>query len=112
MMRPHRAHPGYWAFLLHRLSGLALMLFLPVHFWMLGLALDETAFDAGIAWTAQPLVKVGEWGIVVLLAAHLAGGARLLMLEFLPWSEWQKTRIAISIGLVALFGAVFALGLV
>ena len=25
---PHRNHPGYWAFLGHRLSGLALALFL------------------------------------------------------------------------------------
>ena len=111
MIRPSRNHPGYWAFLLHRLSGLALVLFLPVHFWVLGLALDAAALDAAIAWTAQPLVKFGEWGIVVLLAVHLTGGVRLLMLEFLPWSDHQKTRIAVSLGLAALFGAAFALGL-
>lgn len=112
MIRPSRNHPGYWAFLLHRLSGLALMIFLPVHFWVLGLAVDAAAFDAAIAWTDQPAVKVGEWGIVVLLAAHLAGGTRLLMLEFLPWSEGQKARIAISVGFAALFGVALALGLV
>jgi fumarate reductase subunit D len=112
MIRPARNHPGYWAFLLHRLSGLALVLFLPVHFLVLGLALDAAALDGAIAWTARPLVKVGEWGIVVLLAAHMTGGVRLLMLEFLPWSDRQKTRIAVSLGLAALFGAAFALGLV
>lgn len=112
MMRPHRTHPGYWAFLLHRLSGLALVMFLPVHFFVLGLALNETALDEALAWTSQPLVKFGEWGIVMLLALHLTGGARLLMLEFLPWSEGQKTRIAVSLGLAAMFGAAFALGLV
>lgn len=112
MIRPSRNHPGYWAFLLHRLSGLALVLFLPAHFLMLGSAINTAAFEAAIAWTDQPLVKFGEWGIVVLLAAHLTGGVRLLALEFLPWSDAQNTRIAISIGLAVLFGVAFALGLI
>jgi len=112
VIRPHRNHPGYWAFLLHRLSGIALVLFLPVHFWALGTALDEARFARFIAWTDQPLVKLGEWGLVLLLAAHMTGGIRLLALEFLPWSEGQKARIAASLGIAALFGAAFALGLV
>ena len=112
MIRPTRNHPGYWAFLLHRLSGLALVLFLPVHFWVLGTALDEAEFGAFIAWTAHPLVKFGEWGLVLLLAAHMTGGVRLLMLELLPWSDGQKTRIAVSLGFALAFGAAFALGLV
>jgi fumarate reductase subunit D len=47
----------------------------------------------------------------VLLAAHLTGGVRLLALEFLPWSDAQKTRIAVSLGIALLFGGAFALGL-
>jgi fumarate reductase subunit D len=112
MIRPSRNHPGWWAFLLHRLSGLALVLFLPAHFLVLGLALNETEFNAAISWTDQPLVKFGEWGIVVLLALHMTGGIRLLALEFLPWSEGSKARIAVSLGVALLFGGAFALGLV
>ena len=37
-MRAH-AHPAWWAFVVHRVSGLLLALFLPVHFWALGTAL-------------------------------------------------------------------------
>jgi len=112
MIAGRRNHPAWWAFLLHRLSGLALVLFLPAHFWVLGFAFREHAFNNAIAWTSQPLVKFGEWGIVVLLALHLTGGLRLLALELLPWSNAQKTRIAVSLGLAALFGAALALGLV
>jgi fumarate reductase subunit D len=112
MIRPSRNHPGFWAFLLNRLSGLVLVLFLPAHFFVLGLALNEATLDAAIAWTDEPLVKVGEWGIVVLLALHMTGGIRLLALEFLPWSEGQKTRMAASLGAAILFGAALALGLV
>lgn len=39
MMRAHRNHAGWWAALLHRLSGLALAIFLPLHFLALGTAL-------------------------------------------------------------------------
>ena len=34
-----RNHPAYWAFIVHRASGLLLTLFLPLHFWALGQAL-------------------------------------------------------------------------
>ncbi|MDH4294398.1 MAG: succinate dehydrogenase, partial [Betaproteobacteria bacterium] len=28
-----RNHPAYWAFIVHRVSGVLLTLFLPLHFW-------------------------------------------------------------------------------
>ncbi|MDQ2962435.1 MAG: succinate dehydrogenase, partial [Pseudomonadota bacterium] len=41
-----RHHVAYWAFIVHRLSGLALALFLPLHFLVLGQALKgEAALD-------------------------------------------------------------------
>ena len=33
-----RSHPAYVAFVVHRLSGVLLALFLPLHFWALGQA--------------------------------------------------------------------------
>ena len=78
-----RSHPAYWAFLMHRLSGLGLALFLPLHFWALGQALHgAAALDGFLKFADQPLVKVAEWGLVVLLALHMMGGVRLLLIEF------------------------------
>jgi fumarate reductase subunit D len=109
-MKRTRAHPAWWAFLVHRLSGLALALFLPVHFWALGQALQgEAALDEFLAWSHQPWVIAGEWALVVLLAAHLAGGLRLLALELLPWRNWQKTLAALAAGFALLAGLAFAL---
>jgi len=99
MLRPSRNHAGYWAFLVHRLSGLGLALFLPLHFLVLGTAIEgAAALDGVLAWTDNALVKAAEIGLVVLLAAHLAGGLRLLAIEFLPWSDRQKTWIALGAG--------------
>jgi fumarate reductase subunit D len=103
-----RQHASYWAFIVHRVSGIALALFLPLHFWTLGNALQ---LDDFLAWSRQPLVKLGEWLIVVALAAHLGGGLRVLALEFLPWRDWQKSLAAAAAALALGVGLALALAL-
>jgi len=97
-----------WVAHVHRVSGIALALFLPAHFWVLGQGLEMDGF---LRWTEQPLVKAAEWGLVVLLAAHLGGGLRVLALEFLPWRDWQKTLAAAAAALTLGWGLAFALAL-
>ena len=90
-----RAHPLWLAYILHRLSGIGLALFLPFHFWVLSLALTDAArLDAFLTLTEMPLVKAAEFGLVFLLAVHMFGGLRLIALEWLPWSAPQKTWAA------------------
>ena len=109
-MRAVRSHTGYWAFVVHRVSGVALALFLPAHFWLLGSALQgEAAMDGLLRWTHQPAVIAGEWLLVVFLAAHLAGGLRVLALELLPWLNWQKTLATLAAGFALAAGLAFAL---
>jgi len=108
-----RNHPAYWAFIVHRVSGLLLSLFLPLHFWALGQALGgEAGLDRFLRWTDQPLVKFAETGLVLLLAAHMTGGVRLLMLEFLAWRNWQKGLLAAATGVSLAAGLAFLLNLV
>jgi len=107
-----RAHPAYWAFLMHRLSGLALAAFLPLHFWALGRALQGTAALEGfLRFTDGALFKLAEWGLVVLLALHMAGGMRLLLIEFGSASGLRKNWIAGAAGVAAFTGMAFALAL-
>ena len=108
-----RNHPSYWAFVVHRVSGLALALFLPVHLYVLALAIEsEARLDGFLKWTEAPLVKLAEVGLVVLLAAHLAGGLRLLAVEFLPWRDWQKTLVAMTGAFAAAAGLAFLMNAV
>lgn len=108
-----RNHPGWWAFLAHRLSGLLLAVFLPVHFWVLARALHgPDRLDGFLRWTEQPLVKLAEIGLVALLAAHLSGGLRLLMLELLAWRGWHKSLLAAAAGTSFAAALVFALNVV
>ena len=112
MLSRSNNHSSYWAFVVHRVSGLLLTLFLPLHFWALSLALEgEASLEAFLRWTDQPLVKLSEVLLVLLLAAHLTGGARLLIIEFLPWRESQKALLSIAGGIALAFGLAFLLNL-
>ncbi len=108
--RAHRNHAHYWAFVLHRVSGLLLALFLPVHFYVLGMAIESAArLDGFLNWTNTPLVKLAETLLVVLLAAHLTGGLRLMALEFFGTRESSKTAVAIGTGIALVIGLTFLL---
>ncbi len=105
-MRAAHRRPGFLAAMLHRLSGLALAIFLPIHFLALGTALKgASAFDSFLAATATPLVKIAEFGIVVALSIHMTLGLRVLAIEFLDLRE--RTAVAVS----ACVAAGFAVGL-
>ena len=97
---------GLWvAALVHRLSGIALACFLPLHFLALGLAIDgEARLDGFLAWTERPVVKIAEAGLVFLLTIHLLGGLRILYIESVGWRPVQKVlafAIAIAAALLA-----------
>ncbi len=113
MLNPHRNHPLWFAFIVHRLSGVCLALFLPAHFYVLGLALNGAAeLDAFLRWTEYPLAKFSEVGLVFLLAVHMFGGLRLLAIEFLPWSPRQKTYAAMATAISFFVSCGFFLGVI
>ena len=106
----HRRQALWWAFLLHRVSGLLLAVFLPFHFLVLGLAIEGSAqLDGFLAWADAPLVKLAETALVFLLAVHMAGGLRLLALELLAWRSWQKNAAAAAAGFAVCTALLFLL---
>lgn len=87
-LRPVQRHKGYHAFLLHRISGLALILFLPLHFVLLSQALGGAdALERKLALIDNALFRLAEWGLVSLLVVHMMFGLRVLVIEFLPWKH-------------------------
>ncbi len=110
--RPHttgyRGDRLWLAAMVHRVSGVLLAAFLPLHFLVLGLALEgEAQLDGFLHWTKSPLVKFAETGLVLLLAIHLLGGIRLLVIENMPWREGQKRMAtlaaAAAVGIAGIF---------
>jgi len=111
-MLPTRTHKSYIASIGHRLSGIALALFLPVHFLLLSSAINEAALDHALRLTHHPLVKLAEWGLVVTLVVHLLFGIRILLLEMTDWPQHRDGRthwIIPAVVIALLIGAVFSL---
>jgi fumarate reductase subunit D len=112
MMRASHKQRGFLAAMLHRLSGVALAIFLPLHFLALATALNGAqALDAFLQVTRQPLVELAEIGIVVALAIHMTLGLRLLAIELFDFRE--KTLLPLSVCIAAVFavGLIFILNL-
>ena len=110
MIRPHRNQPLWYAYIVHRISGVLLALFLPFHFYVLSLSITGSErMDSALAWTENPIAKFAEFGLVFLLAIHLFGGLRLLALELLPWTPRQKTLAASAAGVSFFLAIMFLL---
>lgn len=108
----YRRNTLWRAAMVHRVSGVLLACFLPLHFLVLGLAIrGEAALDGFLKWTQSPLVKLAEAGLVALLAVHLLGGLRVLVIENMPWRDGQKRMATIAMGLAALAGFLFLIRL-
>jgi fumarate reductase subunit D len=88
MIRNPHLKPGFLAAMLHRLSGIALAIFLPMHFVALGTALGGAeSLQSFLGVTHNGLVRVAEWGLVTALGMHMALGIRVLAIEFLAVRE-------------------------
>jgi fumarate reductase subunit D len=110
MIAAQHRKAGFIAALLHRLSGVALAIFLPLHFLALSTSLrGADALDSFLALTRNPLVKAAEWGLVTALALHLALGLRLLAIELLAWRERSAAVIPVVVAAAMAVGLLFLL---
>jgi len=92
----------------HRISGVALAIFLPLHFLVLGLAIQGAgSLDAALRLTQLPGVKIAETILVLLVVVHFLGGLRLLLIENLPWFGGQRRLALIVAGISGLAALVF-----
>ena len=104
----HRTGTLWLAAMVHRLSGLALAIFLPFHFLALGLAIRGNAsLDSFLRWTDQPIVKLAEVGLVFLLTVHLLGGLRVLVIENFAWRDGQKQLATAAAAISAIVAFIF-----
>ncbi len=82
---------GTVAWLLHRLSGVALAVYLIPHFVSVNAARGgPAALDSELAGFATPLFAAAEYVLVLTVAFHLLNGLRIIAIDFLDLSRRQK----------------------
>ena len=111
-MRASHTQRGFVAAMLHRLSGIALAIFLPLHFLALATALNGAgALESFLALTRNPWVEAAEFGLVAALALHMTLGLRVLAIEFLDFREKTAAIVSVCAAAACAVGLVFMLNL-
>ncbi len=97
---------GSWAWILHRLAGLALIFYLSAHIWVINtLAKGANEFNAVMKVLNSPLFKyleVGLWGVILF---HAFNGIRIVIVDFFKGSLYQKKLFFIMITLAFILWA-------
>lgn len=102
--------PGFVAAMLHRLSGVALAIFLPMHFIALGTALGGAgSLENFLTLTQSAFIRVAEWGLVTALAVHMALGVRVLAIEWFAVRERSAVVVSSCVAGSAAVGLLFLL---
>ncbi|MDX1419521.1 MAG: succinate dehydrogenase, cytochrome b556 subunit [Rubricoccaceae bacterium] len=96
----YKIRTGMFAWMLHRLTGLALVGYLVVHVWGLKAITNPEAYNALIAGYHAPVFKVGEFLLLGAVAWHSLNGLRIVLIDFLGWSPNQR-KLFWTLGLVA-----------
>ncbi|MCS6849271.1 MAG: succinate dehydrogenase, cytochrome b556 subunit [Anaerolineae bacterium] len=85
---------GQILWLLHRITGLGVVIFLGTHiFGMSMAAFNPPLHDAMLAVYKTPLFSVGEILLAACLIFHAVNGTRIAILELRP-SLWDKQEVA------------------
>ena len=101
----YKGREGQWAFFLHRLSGVAILLYLIMHTVSIGSTmLGEEVY--GVVHKVYELMpfRLGLIGVAGAVAYHAFNGLRIVLMDFTDWGvKYQRQLWYGSLGLAGLF---------
>lgn len=88
----YRGGAGQWAWLLQRVTGVGVLVFLIAHILDTALVLfGPELYNRFVQFYAQPAVRVGEVALAAAVLYHALNGIRITVLDFYPeLSGWQR----------------------
>ncbi|MCS7230092.1 MAG: succinate dehydrogenase, cytochrome b556 subunit [Candidatus Kryptonium sp.] len=104
LVASYKKEAGGWAWIIHRISGIALTAYLYVHIYALSaLAKGKEAFDAEMALFKKPVFKFLEWVLFAFVLAHTLNGIRIVLVDFGKGAYYHKKAFAYltAIGIIA-----------
>lgn len=91
---------GFISFVLRRVTGVALVIYLFLHMWVIGsVNLGPEAFDARLNLVQTPFFKFAEIALLAAVVYHAFDGVRLMIVHYFDVSNYR----------VSLFYAAFAI---
>ncbi|MFO0754009.1 MAG: succinate dehydrogenase, cytochrome b556 subunit [Thermodesulfovibrionales bacterium] len=86
----YKLRTGSFAWLIHRVTGVALTLYIFLHLYVLSHLRDPEEYRELMETMRNPLVRVSEVGLLALVVAHAFNGVRVTLLEMGLSTRLQK----------------------
>jgi succinate dehydrogenase / fumarate reductase cytochrome b subunit len=103
----NRWHTGSAAWIIHRITGVLLTLYIFLHLYVLSSLKDPRKYESLMEAMDNPLIKTGEAMLLLLIIAHALNGVRLTLLDCGVASKYHK-RLFCSAAVLA--GIIFLAG--
>ena len=98
----YKGSPGQWSWLAHRITGVAIILFLFAHVVDTSVVgWGPNAYDRVVAVYENWVVRILELGLVAAVVYHAINGVKIMVFDF--WPGAIRRFQAISIGSTVLF---------
>jgi succinate dehydrogenase / fumarate reductase cytochrome b subunit len=95
----YKRQSGAWAYILHRISGIGLTVYLFVHIFALsGLTKGRAAFQEEMALFTTPPFKFLEWFLGALVMFHAFNGIRIAVVDLGSGAKNNKLLIRLVWG--------------
>lgn len=102
----YRGREGMWSWVGHRITGVLIFVFLLVHVLDTSLVrVSPEAYDAVIATYKNPVVGLGEAGLVAAILFHAFNGIRIMLVDF--WRSGARYQRQMFYGVLGLFALVY-----
>src|SRR5437762_5696537 len=97
----YKGREGQWSWIAHRVTGVAIILFLFAH--VVDTALvgwGPNAYNRVVSVYHNPLIRLLELGLVAAVIYHALNGLRIMIIDFWPKaSDWNRQLIYGTTGL-------------
>src|SRR5437764_12907183 len=100
----YNGQSGMWSWLLHRIAGLGVLLFLLVHIVDISLlGFGPKVYNEGINLFGTTIVRIISLALIAAVFYHAFNGIRIMLIDFVPRAvRYQRTMfwaaIAFSVG--------------
>lgn len=103
----YRGREGMWTWLLHRVTGLGILLFLVIHVVDTALVIYwPELYDHALAIYKNALFRVSEVGIFFAVLFHAANGLRIIVQDFWPSTMLRQRQMAWAVAVVVLIAMI------
>jgi succinate dehydrogenase / fumarate reductase, cytochrome b subunit len=109
----YKFQTGSFAWLIHRITGAVLTLYVFLHLYVLSHLKDPAQYTSVMETMKNPLVKLSEAGLLGLVIGHALNGIRLTSIDMGVSTKLHKPlfwSIFALGGILFIYGSVFIIG--